>query len=901
VRVYQFRHIRAERQSSEGSREPGSGRLEGMGVTSSLMPVAEKELLEREVELALLAEALAGVDTDSGGALALVHGEAGVGKTALVQHFCREHETTARILWGSCESLFTPRPLGPFLDIAEAVGGRLSTLVAGGALPYEVASELVRELAEGPTGVLIVEDAHWADEATLDVLRLLSRRLVGVPALVVVTYRDDELERTHPLRTVLGELAATRSVVRVAVPPLSAPAVGLLAAGHSVDPDELYRRTSGNPFFVGEVLAAPGTEIPGSVRDAVFARMARLDPQARDLLDAVAVAPPRAELWLLEAIAGDSIAALGECLASGMLRLEDHAVAFRHELARLAAEDSIDPHRRMELHRSALSELRSPPSGGVDPARLAHHAEAAGDAAAVLELAPTAAEQAAALGAHREAAAQYSRALRFADGLDDDARAELFDRHAYARYLIGELDAAVEAEQAAVECFRRAGDRRGEGDALRSLSRLLRYVGRTEEAMEIGHEAVAILESQSPGRELALAYANLSHLHQHLEDHDEAIAWAQRAIELGDPEADAYALTNIANAETLAGRSGAQELERALELALDAGLDEHAGRALVGSFWWTPRGRRYGDADRDLQRALALCNERGLELWRLFAFAFRSRLELDRGDWSGAADSASVVLRDPRSAPVPRVLALSVAGLVRARRGDPEAWPLLDEAWELAQPTDELQRVEPAAAARAEAAWLEGRVDAVAEMTEAPLALALRRHAPWIVGELACWRRRAGVGEELPLEVPEPWASELAGDPLRAAALWAELDAPYEAALALAASESVDSLLRALDDLRALEARPAATIVTRRLREHGFRGPPPGPRASTRSNPANLTRRELEVLALLGQNLSNAEIADRLVLSRRTVEHHVSAILRKLSVQTRAEAATVAVGLGLAT
>ncbi len=606
------------------------------------------------------------------------------------------------------------------------------------------------------------------------------------------------------------------------------------------------------------------------------------------------------ELWLLEAIAGHAMAALDDCLASGILRLEEDAVAFRHELARLAVEDSINTHRRVGLHRSVLSALRDLPGNRPDPARLAHHAEAAGDAAAVLELAPAAAEQAASVGAQREAVAQYARALRFADYLGEAAQGQLFDRYAYACYLIGGFEAAISAERSAVECFRRAGDSRSEGDALRSLSRLLRYVGRTDEAMEVGRSAVAILESRPPGRELALAYANLSHLYQHLEDPEETIAWATRAIALGGVEAEVYALTNIANAKLLAGWADGQELERAIELALEAGLDEHAGRALIGSFWWSPRGRRYGDVDTRLDRTLEFCTERGLELWRLFTFACRSRVQLDRGLWSEAADAAGVVLRDPRSAPVPRVVALSVAGLVRARRGDPEAWPLLDEAWALAEPTGELQRVEPAAAARAEAAWLEGRSDAVADATEEALELAVRRRAPWIVGELACWRHRSGVRQELPLEVPAPWAAELAGDLRRAAECWAKLDAPYEAALVLAGADEDDLLLRALDALRSMDARPAAAIVNRRLRERGVRGLPRGPRGSTRSNPANLTARELEVLVLLSQNLANGEIADHLVLSRRTVEHHVSAILRKLCVRTRAQAAAKAARLGLA-
>jgi DNA-binding CsgD family transcriptional regulator len=415
-----------------------------------------------------------------------------------------------------------------------------------------------------------------------------------------------------------------------------------------------------------------------------------------------------------------------------------------------------------------------------------------------------------------------------------------------------------------------------------------------------------LLEQLPHGRELGMAYAKLAQRCMNWEDSEGAIAWGTRAIELAeqldDTELHVYALVSVGGAQWRGGapREGGEKIERGLDLAQRAGLDEHVGRAFVNLAWLTVRERSYGDAASHLERGLEYCDERGLDLWYLSLLGCRARLELDQGRWSEAVDSAGVILRDHRKWPVPRLFALVVLGLVRARRGDPDVWPPLDAALAWAQPTKEVQLTAPAAAARAEAAWLEGRRDDAAAAAEAGLELALRSGAPWEIGDLACWRRRAGRDDKAPSGAAEPYALEMAGEWARAAELWEQIGCPYEAALARAQADDHEPLRRALDDLQRLGAAPAAAIVARRLRQRGARGLPKGPRKATRENPAQLTARELEVLELVAQGLGNAEIAERLFLSQKTVGHHVSAILRKLDVRTRAQASAQAVRLGLA-
>ena len=860
-------------------------------------PIAS-DLLERTEELSVLEKGLETVRRSSRGRIVLVSGEAGVGKTALLRRFCEERGQSARILWGGCDALFTPRPLGPLLVVAEDAGGELADLVAGGVMPHELVAALARELRARTPTVFVLEDVHWADEATLDVLRLLARRLETVPALIIASCREDELDWGHPLRIVLGELATSRTVTRVKLAALSPAAVARLAEPHGVDADALYRKTAGNPFFVVEALAAQADEIPDTVRDAILARGARLGPAAKRLLEAVAVVPPQAELWLLETLAGEAIEGLDECLGSGMLASTPGGVAFRHELARLAVAESVPVNRKIELHRKALTALADPPGGVRDLARLAHHAEAAGDADAVLRFAPVAAARAASLGAHREAAAQYARALRFGDRLSTGERAELLEHRSRECYLTDQYDEGISALEHALECRRALGDKLKEGDALRGLSEFLWCPGRTAEAERSARKAVALLESLPPSRELALAYDNLAGICESALRSEEAITWVRGALDLAqrldDTEIAVHSLATIGWCQEDYGK-----LEQSLEQARRADLQGQVARAFNLLAGTAVGARCHAVANMYVEPGIAYCSERGLELPRLYLLAYRARLKLDQGHWSEAADYAASVLRIRRTSTPPRIISLVVLALVRARRGEQEVWPLLDEAWALAEPTGELPRMGPVSAARAEAAWLTGRPDMVAVETQAAYELALGRRAPWLTGELACWRRRAGMREPGPKDAAEPYALELAGKRAVAARVWAGLGCPYEAAVTLADAEEEEPLRYALEQLNRLGARPAAAIAARRLRERGVRGLPRGPRPRTRINPAGLTARELEVLMLLGEGWRNAQIARHLVVSEKTVDKHVSAVLRKLDARTRGEATAAASRLGL--
>jgi DNA-binding CsgD family transcriptional regulator/tetratricopeptide (TPR) repeat protein len=857
-------------------------------------------LVERDAALQVLVEGLR--DAAVAGHTVLVGGEAGIGKTSLLKALAA-NRGDARLWWGACDALQTPHPLAPLHDIVRGgeagFGGLLGVDADRAALFDAVLSEL--QHAAQPV-LLVVEDAHWADEATLDLLKFLGRRIERARCLLVVSYRDDEFASTHPLRRLIGELPADL-LTRVDVGHLSPAAVEVLARRALRSPEGIHAATGGNPFFVTELLQHGIDRVPRGVQDLVLARLARLGPAAQEIARLASVVPARIERWLVEALLGEDGAALEECLDAGLLAASASSLNFRHELARNAVEASLSEPAAQALHARVLRALEQDPRGAsASLARLVHHATRAGDGAAILHYAPEAALQARLRGAHRQAAAHYRATLAHAAPLADERKAELFDQQSYECYLIEQVGEAIAARETALALWRKLGDGVKAGDGLRWLSRLSWLGGRTAAAMEQAIQAIDVLESLPPGRELAMAYGNRAQLLMLTGEWEASLPWGHKALALAtaldDLETRVHALSTIGTAKVDGNDfSGLRDLEESLAMALAAGLDEHAARAFSNLSYSAVCAGDRDAAQVHVERGIAYCEERDLDAWARFMSAYRCDLALARGDWDRATELAEAILRAEVVTSVNRISALVVLGRIRARRGQPEdAMEALDEALQLALPMDMFRKNGLIGAARAEAAWLQGDIEAT--IAEARAALDRDAHFAWTPGELAYWLRQADALDAMPRCCAEPYALQIDGRWREAADAWGRHGCPYERARALA-DGSVEARLEALAVFVQLGARADADRLRRRLQAAGVRGVPRGQRPSTQRNPHQLTAREAEVLGLLCQGLRNADIAAHLCRSVRTVDHHVAAVFAKLGVATRAEAMAVALKAGL--
>jgi DNA-binding CsgD family transcriptional regulator/tetratricopeptide (TPR) repeat protein len=674
------------------------------------------------------------------------------------------------------------------------------------------------------------------------------------------------------------------------------------AGGTNITTAHLYQLTEGNPFFVSEVLADAGAPVPPTVADAVLARVRRLAETTQRSLEQLAVVPSQVELPLARALLGE-LTVLGEAERWGMLEVRSHAVAFRHELARRAVEDSLPASERMRCNERVLAALleRAEP----DLARVVHHAVQAGDDIAVVTHAPEAARRAVLAGAQRQAASHYEQALRRPDLLTVDDHAALAEAYAWTQYHCDRPREGVAAGREAVRLREAAGDVEALAMALASLSVLQWADMRIPEALASGERAVKLLETRGDSVQRVYALTFLGTLLVNIDREPEAQAVLDEALAMaartGLRQFDAVIRIFRGRSRLQLGDgSGLAECDRGLELARTTGDHQSVMIGYLNIVCALSMLGRHREMLRYLDEGAAYGQDREFRTLDLNREMFRHKLQIQRGEWDRAEAGLGALRGDPELDNGLTRFAMPELARLAVRCGRPDAPALLSAARVIADRAGSSYTSVVTSLAELEHAWLDGRpkVVAAAVATASALLPQLERGGhERNRGEVLRWLRRLGrpVG---PFDgCPEEFAAGLRGDRGAAAAAWEEVGAPYERALELAESDVVEAMAEALRVFDRLGAVPAAAWTRRRLRERGVRRIARGPQAATRANHAGLTGRQLQILRMVGEGRTNAEIAAALVLSVRTVDHHVSAVLQKLGVTSRRDAAAAAADL----
>jgi DNA-binding CsgD family transcriptional regulator/tetratricopeptide (TPR) repeat protein len=880
-------------------------------------------MVERDTALALLQSKLLSCREGEGHTV-LVAGEAGIGKSTLLRAWAAQAKAQhgAQVYWGGCEALFTPRPLGPVLEIAQDLGPSITTLVQQQSAPSALfaamgswlavpALSLAGSQAKARVNVLIFEDVHWADHLTLDFLKYLGRRIHQWPAMLLMSYRDDEVGTSHPLTQVLGDLPAANTQ-KLALQPLSLGALAKLSGYSAERTRSLLDMTGGNPFFVTEILATAGpvgapeaAAVPSTVSLAVMARAQRLSQPARAVLEAASLVPGSAEPAHLTALVGEgAVAGIEECVQAGLLQWQRHHLAFRHELARLAVQAGLSPMRRREMHARLYQMMSQQSQELID--RTAYHAQHANDSAAVLATAPIAAARAAAMGAHREAAAHYRVALDHAAHASEGERAELLEKWAGELFVFsGGCDAAISARQQALLLRRGRGETEQVGLNQRELSSLYRARGEPLAAQQFLDAAIQTLESIAPGPGLAMAYSIRSATFMVTNQWRLAQAWGERAIKIAQGFAEhgtiAHALNNIGSALADNGQlHGYDLLQQSLDLALAHDLHRHAARAYWCASEACVRNRLLDKAQSWIVPGMGFARSRDLDLhiWGLLGALVQVRLM--QGRLEEAQELATEALRsEPQAAhTTSHLTVVTVAATVALLRDASADASALQAQWPVTLASEEPDLIVPAALALAEAAWLRGEHAKCASVVRLALKACADLTA-WDWSELALWAHRAGQdppglsGADL---VP-PCALELQGDLAGAAQAWQERGMPRHQAYCLMLMDprehphALAEAMALFDRMGALACAEHARRRARKWASDGIKGIKTGPRAAARTNRFGLTARELQIAQQVAAGLSNQDIATALSRSPRTVENHVATTLAKLGAKRRGDVA----------
>ena len=814
----------------------------------------------------------------------LVRGEAGMGKSALLREFVSAERDGAHVLFGTCDDLSTPRPLEPFWDMAHDAAGIQAALEENDSQALYTAIHDLLDRRIRPT-VLVLDDVQWADQATLDVVRRLARRISRLHAVLILSFREEDVLPDHPLRIVVGDVPA-RSVIHDILEPFSMATVAKIA-GRS-DVEELWSATGGNPLFVLESIKSDRI-VPNSISDLVVARLNRLGSGTRRLVEFVSVSPEPLSVATLNLCMDVGSDDLDEAAHRRLLVVEPDHLVFEHELIRRAVEASLPAGTRISLNQKLLDVLSAE---GADAARLLHHAREAGAIDAIVEYAPRAALSAVEAGSFREALAHFEILEPLLGSVDDVERADLLDAWSQTEQVTGNIPRARELCEEAVRILERSGSGTRLAASVRRSSILLWRTRQPGQALENAARAVSLVDDETHGRELMLALADQAFilaLHGDVEAAGEAVHRAhQVGVAIGCVEPDAYvraveAWTSQSNARAIAiggdalriaGRTGNVKAARMAHRA-------RLGRGIAA---------RAAEHESFINEALIFAEDHEFDDLRAFAYMARANHHLRTGQLLMAEDDAraSTEIWDNPSQNL-SIYPLLAIGLAQVMRGNPQGPATLNHALERAGFRSATM---PGVHSKlAQGHWINPAAsfdphEAVQEAIEGS------RHEPaydsglwvWLLGLLPN-DLHAGFGG------PERMLFD--GDWSASAEAYLDLEMPFEQAVALSTGDA-DARLEALAIFDEIGASAPAHRLRRDLRDEGVRGVPAGRRRSTLENPGGLTDRQTEVLSLMAQRLTNPEIADALYISKRTAEHHVAAVISKTDATSRSEAVAFA-------
>jgi len=869
-------------------------------------------IVEREQQLSFLEQRVERAHVGRG-SLILLSGEAGIGKSSLVDAFSQRIESLGCI-WGLCDPLFTPQPLGPVYEIAAALNQETKELVEQSATSAQLFPAILSALKSKPgVTVLIIEDLHWADYATLDFIKYIGRRVSILNIVLIVSFRDDEINNDHPLNAVLGDLPS-RPTFRLKLEPLSLSGIEKLNRDQNYSPEELLKITGGNPFFLTELLATKKTNqisIPTSVQDAITARLSRLVEAERNFLEFISAIPGhvRIKFHCRDYPNADTLAMA--CVARGILILEANGtIRFRHEIARLATQSSVRVNRLRETHQTLLEILiANSPTTPLD--QIVHHAAGAYDGKAVIKFAPRAAANASKLGAHREAAAHLSTALRFIDEAEPETAALLYETWATEAGLALVIDdELIEARRHAVSLWRALNRPEKVGENLRWLSRLHWYRGEAAEAARYLDEATKILETTDSTLETAMAFSMRSQMHLLNSNMDLAIEWGEKALTLVDNESDdklaievrAHALNNIGTSKIFRGdRSGIKHMEESLELAKQYSMDEQAARVYTNLAEYAVEFHEFDLAEQVLSEGIAFDTQHDLDSWTYYLVGRLAQLRLEQCRFSEAIAIAEGALKRREQTVLMRMPSKIVLAKATLRLGLEGANTMLSECLSSALKIDETQYIIPIRIAMIESAWYQGAHESALEHIAALNKINVSRFSEWLYAEFLVWAQlfdHCSLPNKLDQTpttmLPIPFAHFFDKNFSTASKAFKQHQADYFAGLSLGLSGDLVELNSSLRALHKIGATPLSKTLISIALKSGFErneiNIPRGKYKAAKRHPLGLTPKEQNVLSMIVKGASNKEIAQTTSRSIRTIEHHVSSVLAKLNVENRMEA-----------